>query len=123
MRRRRQRLWLVPIVLRTWLLGQDGAAQTVPVPTAPALDPPAPSADENSVGRAMPPAPQPIPGPADVGLPLGGMDAQAPQGLPINLATAMQLAGARPLDIAAATKQVEQALALQFQARVLWVPT
>ncbi len=57
-----------------------------------------------------------------MGLPVGGMDAPMPQGLPINLATAMQLAGARPLDIAAATKQVEQALALQLQARVLWIP-
>ena len=57
-----------------------------------------------------------------MGLPSGGMDAQVPQGLPINLATAMQLAGVRPLDIAAATKQVEQALALQLQAKVLWVP-
>ena len=68
------------------------------------------------------PAPQPIPGPAGMGLPVGGMDAQAPQGLPINLATAMQLAGARPLDIATATKQIEQALALQLQAKALWIP-
>jgi outer membrane protein TolC len=51
------------------------------------------------------------------------MDAQLPKGLPINLATAMQLAGARPLDIAAATVQVEQALAQQLQAMVLWVPS
>ena len=43
-------------------------------------------------------------------------------GLPINLATAMQLAGVRPLDIAAATAQVEQALALQLQAKALWIP-
>jgi outer membrane protein TolC len=53
---------------------------------------------------------------------VGGMDAPMPQGLPINLATALQLAGVRPLDIAAATKQVEQALALQLQAKALWVP-
>jgi outer membrane protein TolC len=71
----------------------------------------------------LPTAPQPIPGPAGMGLSPGGMDVQLPQGLPINLATAMQLAGARPLDIAAATKQIEQALALQLQAKVLWVPT
>jgi outer membrane protein TolC len=50
------------------------------------------------------------------------MDAQLPQGLPINLATALQLAGVRPLDIAAATAQIEQALALQLQARALWIP-
>jgi hypothetical protein len=50
---------------------------------------------------------------------VGGIDAQIPQGLPINLATAMQLAGARPLDIATATAQVEQALAQQLQAQAL----
>ena len=71
----------------------------------------------------MPFAPRPIPGPADAAVPVGGMDARAPRGLPINLATAMQLAGVRPLDIAAATVQVEQALALQLQARALLIPT
>jgi outer membrane protein TolC len=71
----------------------------------------------------MPPAPEPIPGPASVGLPRGGMNAAAPKGLPINLATALQLAGVRPLDIAAATAQVEQALALHLQAKVLWIPS
>jgi outer membrane protein TolC len=55
-------------------------------------------------------------------LPVGGMDARLPRGLPINLPTAMQLAGVRPLDIAAATKQIEQALALQLQAKALWIP-
>jgi outer membrane protein TolC len=45
-----------------------------------------------------------------------------PRGLPINLATAMRLSGARPLDIAAATAQVEQALAVQLQAKALWIP-
>jgi len=46
-----------------------------------------------------------------------------PESLPINLATALQLAGVRPLDIATATKQIEQALALQLQAKALWSPT
>jgi outer membrane protein TolC len=45
-----------------------------------------------------------------------------PQGLPINLPTALHLSGVRPLDIAAATAQVEQALALQLQAKALWIP-
>ena len=71
----------------------------------------------------MPYAPRPIPGPAEAGLPVAGIDAQAPRGLPINLATAMQLAGVRPLDIEAATVQVRQALALQLQARALLIPT
>ncbi len=71
----------------------------------------------------MPAAPLPIPGPANVGLPVGGRDAKAPAGLPINLATAMQLAGVRPLDIAAATALIEEALAENLQAKVLWIPT
>jgi outer membrane protein TolC len=44
------------------------------------------------------------------------------KGLPINLPTALQLAGVRPLDIAATTAQLDQAVALQLQAQVLWVP-
>jgi outer membrane protein TolC len=71
----------------------------------------------------MPFAPQPIPGPAEAGLPVGGMDAQSPRGLAINLAAAMQLAGVRPLDIEAAIVQVRQSLALQLQARALLIPT
>jgi outer membrane protein TolC len=43
-------------------------------------------------------------------------------GLPVNLASALQLAGVRPLDIAAATLQVRQGLALLLQAKVLWIP-
>jgi outer membrane protein TolC len=50
------------------------------------------------------------------------MNAEAPRGLPINLATALQLAGVNPLDIATATAQVRQALALYLQAKVLWIP-
>jgi outer membrane protein TolC len=50
------------------------------------------------------------------------MSVPTPKGLPINLATALQLAGVRPLDIAAATAQVEQALGLQLQAKALWIP-
>jgi outer membrane protein TolC len=57
-----------------------------------------------------------------MGLPVGGRDAITPQGTPINLATAMQLAGVRPLDIAAATAIVEQALAELLQAKALLIP-
>jgi outer membrane protein TolC len=67
-------------------------------------------------------APLPIPGPANTGLPTGGVDSKAPRGTPINLATAFQLAGVNPLDIAAATAQIRQALALQLQAKALWIP-
>ena len=63
------------------------------------------------------------PGRPRAGLPVGGTDAQMPHGLPINLATAMQLAGVRPLDIEAATVQVRQALAVQLQAKALLIPT
>jgi outer membrane protein TolC len=53
----------------------------------------------------------------------GTRDSTIPQSLPINLATAFQLAGVRPLDIAAATFQVEQSLALLLQAKALWIPS
>ena len=42
--------------------------------------------------------------------------------LPINLPTALQLAGVRPLDIATATAQLEQALGLLVQAKSLKLP-
>ena len=90
-------------------------------PSSSDSGPHAPATAESSIPQT-PAAPLPIPGPASQGLPVGGRDAMAPQGLPINLATAMQLAGVRPLDIAAATALIEQALAEQLQAKVLWVP-
>ena len=121
MRRRRICHWLVPCLVGAWFSVGGGIAQTVP--RLPATAPGAPS---SSLGEGLapppPPAPQPIPGPAGVGVPPGGVDAVTPQGLPINLPTAMQLAGATPLDIAAATLQVQQAVALQLQAKVLWIP-
>jgi outer membrane protein TolC len=45
-----------------------------------------------------------------------------PRGLPINLAAALKLAGVAPLDIAAATVQVQQGLAVLLQAKSLWIP-
>jgi outer membrane protein TolC len=44
------------------------------------------------------------------------------QGVPISLPAALQLAGVSPLDIAAATLEVKQGLAVLLQARVLWLP-
>src|SRR5262245_10000192 len=41
--------------------------------------------------------------------------------LPINLATALQLANSKPLDIAIAAERVKVALAQQQQAKVLWI--
>jgi outer membrane protein TolC len=43
--------------------------------------------------------------------------------LPINLPTALQLAHARPLDIALASQRVQLAVAQLERARVLWLPT
>ena len=139
MRRRRDRRWLLPIIVGASLIGHCCRAQSVSLPPAlgdraappQALAPsPAPAVSGSSpmllstAGQATPPppAPLPLPGPAGQGLPVGGVDAETPQGLPINLATALQLAGATPLDIAAATAQVQQALALELQAKVLWIP-
>ncbi|MGP0068452.1 MAG: TolC family protein [Isosphaeraceae bacterium] len=131
MRRRRHRRWLLPLTAGAVLIGPSGHAQMAPNPPAAANQPspsvpsarPLPFAASTMEGLAPPPpAPQPIPGPAGVGLPRGGMDATLPQGLPINFATALALAGIRPLDIAAATAQVQQALALQLQAKALWIP-
>ena len=131
MRRRRCRHWLLPIALWASLIARDGLAQTSSLPPAiddqPAASPLARrsplGAASDLFAQAAPPTPQPIPGPAGVGFPVGGMDAVVPEGLPINLAAAMQLSGVRPLDIAAAMAQVQQALALQLQAKALWIPT
>jgi outer membrane protein TolC len=45
-----------------------------------------------------------------------------PGGLPIELPAALRLAGVNPLDIAAATVEVQQGLAVLLQAKVLWIP-
>ena len=130
MRWRRRRHTFLPIALLASMVGRDGPAQTTSLPPAieeqPATSPLGRRSPLGAVSdyfaRTAPPAPEPLPGPAGVGFPVGGMDAVVPEGLPINLATAMQLSGVRPLDIAAASAQVQQALALQLQAKVLWIP-
>ena len=135
MHRRRQRPWLLPVTVCAGMLacrGAQGQAQPPAGDRGPASSMSvAPLADTSRLagtpastlsGLLMPPAPEPIPGPASTGIPTGGFNALTPKGLPINLATALQLAGVRPLDIAAATAQVEQALALQLQAQALWIP-
>ena len=43
--------------------------------------------------------------------------------LPINLPTALRLAGVRPIDVAVASRQIERAAAQLEQARVSWLPT
>ncbi len=131
MRRRRCRHWLLPIALWASLIARNGPAQTSSLPPAiEEMQGASRLARQSPVGaasdlfaQAAPPTPLPIPGPAGVGIPAGGTDAVVPEGLPINLAAAMQLSGVRPLDIAAAMAQVQQALALQLQAKALWIPT
>jgi outer membrane protein TolC len=51
-----------------------------------------------------------------------GQVQQGDQPLPINLPTALQLADARPLLIAAARASLQQALAQWQHARVMWIP-
>jgi outer membrane protein TolC len=108
------------------LAGRGASGQDRPTP--PALPPVSPAAPPAGTPAATlstllnPPAPEPIPGPASAGLPRGGRSVDTPKGLPINLATALQFAGARPLDIAAAEAQVRQSLALNLQAHALWIP-
>jgi outer membrane protein TolC len=60
--------------------------------------------------------------PSDAGTPVKPAGDTKPNGVPINLPAALQLAGARPLDIAAANIEVQQGLALLLQAKVLWIP-
>jgi outer membrane protein TolC len=117
----RTRRWIGWVVLGTSFLGQEAWAQTTSLPAPLDERAPGASALDPSIST-LPPAAQPIPGNAAVGLTSGGSNPQIPQGMPVNLATAMQRAGARPLDIAVAIRQVEQALAVQLQARALWIP-
>src|SRR5262249_9380016 len=122
---------LRPMLLWVLSFGRDAVAQSSGLPPAmedrPGIsasgarpEPPA------AGGRLVAPprrAPQPMPGPAGIGLRVGEMDAELPRGLAINLATAAHLAGVQPLDIAAATAQVQQALAVLIQAKALWIPS
>ena len=63
---------------------------------------------------------EPLPPPTPVNAP--GVSAYD-KPLPINLPTALQLAGVRPIDIAVASQQIQLAAAQLDQARVLWLPT
>src|SRR5438067_611029 len=64
------------------------------------------------ITTAPPPAPLPLPSPAVGDRPMC-----------VNLATALQLANARPIDIALASERVQAAAAELQRARVLWLPT
>ena len=98
-----------------------GRAQpaTPPAPPTPAALP------ETPIPAAPAPAPAPAPRPGDgLGLKLNPAPTE-PTDLrfPINLATALRLAEARPLVVAAAQASVWVAEAQLTRARLLWVPT
>src|SRR5262249_6692439 len=133
MRRRRKRLRLLPVAL--------AVALGCPARTARTEQSAGPSA--NLAGRSQPPASASTSRAQDSGdvPPAPALDSTADSsapsartpgarasnaaptvekrfsGVPINLATAMRLAGVNPLDIAAAIAQVQQGVALLLQAK------
>jgi outer membrane protein TolC len=120
-------------ILLAALLLLGGAAlpcrAQVPMPPLPAPRPvptPAPAGKQPAGEVIEPSGPVPNPLPADTGQavmlkapPLEGGDVQ----LPINLATALRLADARPIMVAAAQASVWVAEAQLLRAKVLWIPT
>ncbi len=125
MRGRGNRHRLLPVALAVALAGMARTAQA-DQPPRPAGDPsgssPATAGEPtslNALGTSQPPATS---GPDRSSTSVASPGDEKPAGLEINLATAMRLAGVNPLDIAAATVQVRQGLALLLQAKVLWIP-
>ncbi|HEX3447838.1 MAG TPA: TolC family protein, partial [Isosphaeraceae bacterium] len=141
MHRGRRGQWFLPMVLA---IAQGSAVNSAP-PTGP-LPGARESQAKTSTARAGagPSADVPDVNPLPSGPSAGGLGLGAPaalpasegsrifanppgeevlRGLPINLASALQLAGVSPLDIAAATVQVQQGLAVLLQAKALWIPT
>ena len=80
-------------------------APASPIPSAAGIPPPA----NLEAGRGPLPTEAPAVAPSDVPL-------------PINLATALHLSGARPLDVQITARQVAAAAAAFDRARLLWVP-
>jgi outer membrane protein TolC len=67
---------------------------------------------------------KPPPGtPAETKVPLPNSEGSSTRTLPINLPTALRLAGVNPLDIALASERLQQAEAELQRAQVLWLPT
>ncbi len=102
------------------LVNSPGPAAPPPSAAPPLVNPPA---------LAVPPAPAALPAPRMVSSPrdptgLGlAQPLEAEPALPINLATALRLADARPLVIEAARAAVETQMGVYKQAQVLWLPT
>jgi outer membrane protein TolC len=97
------------------------AAASVSARQEPATAPPPRLADRPGAAAVLP-APVIVEGPA-----LDGLAPAAPEAgdtpLPINLATALRLSGARPVVLAAAQASVQLASAELQRARVLWLPS
>src|SRR5437879_25024 len=69
------------------------------------------------------PAQMPAARPIDQVLPMpGGVESHS-KVMPINLGSALQLAGARPLDIEVAVQRLQIAFAELSRANTLWLPT
>lgn len=68
------------------------------------------------------PQPGPAAAPSPVPLPTGPATVPDAKPYPINLPTALQLAGVNPLDIIVATERLRVATAQLDRARVLWLP-
>jgi outer membrane protein TolC len=111
---------------QTAAVSQDRGAVHIPPPTPTAVRFGTPPPGEAAPPLpALPDAAQPVPSPSagspanGEGFPLiAGQEVQ-----PIDLASALRLAGARDVDIAVARQQVLRALGALDQARGLWLPS
>jgi outer membrane protein TolC len=119
------------------LVRQASAIEELPSAPLPTVN----QQPQNSELRALPPATETVPTPPsvlqsncppvfelkDTGAPPAPFAVPRPapddKPLPINLATALQLANARPWDIRIASEDVQSAAAKLQAANVLWVPT
>jgi outer membrane protein TolC len=117
--------WQLAVALALFSGGLSQQVRSDPPPVARDDQPGSPPPRLSATPEADIPGINPLPAAPAVEGP--GADAKPPaddsqHGLPIDLASALQLAGVNPLDIAAATIEVKQGLAILLQAKVLWLP-
>ncbi len=98
---------------------RPGTADLLPLPRSSPFPGEGRNVPSGAVGSAMPPDRPPDQAEAPVGGPL--VPGQVLQ--PIDLPSALRLAGAQDLDISIARERVGQAIAELEQARVLWLPS
>ncbi len=121
-------LWLLPLPCRAQFPADGNAAQPPPAPLP--APPPSPLLPKVPVPLDIPPHPSqksPLelpspPGGETVALPLPPLE-PGDLRFPINLATALRLADARPLIVAAAQASAWAAEGMLQKAAVLWVPS